>query len=230
MNSAARILIVDDEPQIRTFLRISLEAHGFAPREAASGTNALKAIAADKPDMMILDLGLPDRDGLTLIREIREHSRMPIIVLSVRSNEQDKVRAFDLGANDYVTKPFGINELMARIRACLRDLPPGKELTGFEGGDLKVDFLKHSVTVRGERIRLTPKEYKLLKILIAHAGRVVTHRQLIQQLWGQAYGDDTQYLRIYIRQLRQKIELDRARDHFIHTEPGIGYRFEAESR
>lgn len=224
----ASILIVDDEPQIRSFLKISLEAHGFKTLEAATAKAALSVAASEQLSLMILDLGLPDKDGMDVLRELRSWWKLPVIVLSVRSDEREKVRAFDLGANDYVTKPFGINELLARIRAALRDHTHTDKITLFKVGDLEVNLLKHQVHLRGERIRLTPKEYKLLCILVAHAGQVVTHQKLIQEVWGQAYGDDTQYLRIYIRQLRQKIEHDRVRDHYIHTEPGVGYRLEAE--
>lgn len=228
--TAPRILIVDDEPQIRSFLKISLEAHGFKPLEAANAKEALATAAEAQPALIILDLGLPDKDGMEVLKDLRSWSSLPVIVLSVRNNEREKVQAFDYGANDYVTKPFGIHELLARIRASLRNRSNDPEETLFKVGELEIDLLKHQVHLRGERIKLTPKEYKLLHVLVRHAGQVVTHQKLIQEVWGKAYGDDTQYLRIYIRQLRQKIELDRARDHYIHTEPGVGYRLEAEAR
>lgn len=225
----SKVLIVDDEPQIRKMLAIGLHVHDYIALEAASGTEALKAITTKKPDIVILDLGLPDMSGVELIRQVREWSKIPIIILSVRSEDADKIEAFDSGANDYVTKPFSIAELMARIRASLRDTLYQNDIEPiFVAGDLKVDLLKHEVTVRNKRIKLSPKEYNLLRILITNAGRVITHKQLIKEVWGEAYNDsDNQYLRIYIRQLRQKLEIDRTRDQYIHNEQGIGYRLEA---
>lgn len=227
---ATKVLIVDDEPQIRKMLTIGLEMYDYLSIEAVNGTEAIKATLSQKPDIIILDLGLPDMSGVEVIKRIREWSQIPIIILSVRSDESDKIKAFDSGANDYVTKPFGIGELMARIRASLRIslITDTNSSPVFEAGDLKVDLLKHEVTVRGKRIKLSPKEYKLLRVLIINAGRVITHKQLIKEVWGEAYNDsDNQYLRIYIRQLRQKLEMDRKRDQYIHNEQGIGYRLEA---
>jgi two-component system KDP operon response regulator KdpE len=222
-----RILLVDDEPEIRRLLRIGLKGHDYITLEAENGRQALRHAATDKPDLLVLDLGLPDMSGFDVIRALRGWSKAPIIVLSVRRDEAEKVEAFDAGANDYVTKPFGMAELIARIRAHLRSrILDQVDSPVFRVGELEVDLLAHKVTLRGERVGLTPKEYKLLRILIENAGKVVTHRQLIREIWGEAYGDDNQYVRIYIRQLRQKIEKDRMRDLYIHNEPGIGYRLE----
>lgn len=225
----SKVLIVDDEPQIRKMLTIGLHLHDYTTIEAASGTEAIKMTISQTPDIIILDLGLPDISGIEVIKKIREWSKTPIIVLSVRSDDSDKIAAFDCGANDYVTKPFSIGELMARIRASLRDNLHKSDIEPiFTAGDLKVDLLKHEVTVRDKRIKLSPKEYTLLRILITNAGRVITHKQLIKEVWGEAYNDsDNQYLRIYIRQLRQKLEIDRKHDQYIHNEQGIGYRLEA---
>lgn len=224
---ASKVLVVDDETEIRRFLSIGLKNHDYQMLEAANGKEALREIATHKPDLVVLDLGLPDMTGFEVLKSVREWSKVPVIILSVRKEEREKVAAFDLGANDYVTKPFGMAEFMARIRAQLRDrILLHQEDTVFTVGDLEVDLISHKVQLRGERIRLTPKEYQLLGILVRNAGKVVTHKQLIRDLWGSAYGDDNQYLRIYIRQLRQKIEKDRMRDQYIHNEPGIGYRLE----
>lgn len=223
----SRILVVDDEIEIRRFLKIGLTSHDYLMLEARSGMEALQAAAAHKPDLVVLDLGLPDINGFEVLSMLRQWSKVPVIILSVRSEEYEKVRAFDLGANDYVTKPFGMAELMARVRAQLRDrIMHDHDDTVFHVGDLEVDLASRRVTLRGERVRLTPKEYQLLGILIRNAGKVVTHGQLIRHVWGSAHGPDNQYLRTYIRQLRRKIEKDRMRDQYIHNEPGIGYRLE----
>ncbi len=225
---ATKVLVVDDEPQLRKMLAIGLTSYDYQPIEAVNGKEALKMAVVARPDIIILDLGLPDIAGTEVIRQIREWSKIPIIVLSVRADESDKIEAFDCGANDYVTKPFGVGELMARIRASLRDHIAAETASPvFSVGDLRVDVLKHEVTLRGKRIKLSPKEYTLLRVLITNAGRVITHKQLMKEVWGQAYSDsDNQYLRIYIRQLRQKLEIDRQRDQYIHNEQGIGYRLE----
>ncbi|RMB12130.1 response regulator [Eilatimonas milleporae] len=223
----ARILVIDDEVEIRRFLKIGLKSNDYIMLEAANGQDGLGAASMDKPDLIILDLGLPDMSGLEVLKSIREWSKVPVIVLSVRREEREKVEAFERGANDYVTKPFGMAELVARIRAQLRDrILEDLEETSFVIGDLEVDLIAHKVALRGERIHLTPKEYALLSILVKNEGRVIPHKQLIRDLWGEAYGDDNQYLRVYVRQLRRKIEKDRMRDQYIHTEPGIGYRLE----
>ena len=206
---------------------ITLTSHDYAAISAETGNEGIRLASSVKPDAILLDLGLPDIDGTEVIRTIREWSKVPLIVLSVRTQEEEKIKAFDLGANDYVTKPFGTNELLARIRVSLRDTILAQvENTEIIIGDLKIDLLKHQVQFRGERIKLSPKEFNLLKILAMNAGKLLTHNYLMQQVWGKAYGDDNQYLRIYIAQLRQKLEKDPARDQFIINEPGIGYRLE----
>jgi two-component system KDP operon response regulator KdpE len=223
-----RILVVDDEPQIQRFLKPSLTAGGFDVITAATGAEAIKAVAMQAPDAVLLDLGLPDLDGKAVIAEIRQWSAVPIIVLSARDREAEKIAALDLGADDYVNKPFGIGELMARIRAALRNRAKADgELTTFRAEGLVVDTLAHVVTRDGKAVRLTPKEFELLALLVRHAGRVLTHRQLLGGVWGPAHVEDTQYLRVFIGQLRQKIEQDSTQPRLILTEPGIGYRFAA---
>jgi two-component system KDP operon response regulator KdpE len=228
MSSQPTILIVDDEPPIRRFLRSSLAAQGYRVVEADSGAAALRQIAETRPDLIVLDLGLPDRDGIDLIREIRQSAETPIVVLSVRDDEKGKVQALDLGASDYVTKPFGTEELLARVRAALRHrlLEQGERPT-FRLKDLEVDLVRRIVTRRQERIHLTPKEYDLLRLLIAHAGKVLTHRQLLREIWGPAHVEDSDYLRSYVRMLRSKIEDDPTQPQLILTEPGVGYRLNA---
>ena len=223
-----KILVIEDDPQIRKFLTITLTSHDYAAIPSETGHEGIRLSTSVKPDAVLLDLGLPDLDGTDVIRAIREWSKMPIIVLSVRSQEEEKVKAFDLGANDYVTKPFGTAELLARIRAALRDaIVAQAEETNITIGDLHIDLMKRIVTLRGERIKLSPKEFSLLKVLAMNVGKLLTHTYLMQQVWGEAYSADNQYLRIYIAQLRQKLEKDPARDQFIINEPGIGYRLEA---
>jgi len=220
-----RVLVVDDEPQIRRLLRVSLAAQGYHLIEAGSGEQALARTAAEHPDLVILDLGLPDMDGQEVVRRLREWTQVPIIVLSVRDRENDKVRAFDEGADDYVTKPFGMSELMARIRAALRHrIQAETKDPVFRAGDLVVDLGRRVVTVAGREVKLTPKQYDLLRTLVAHAGKVLTHQQLLRQVWGPGYSEEAQYLRVYIGQLRQKIEPDPARPRYVLTEPGVGYR------
>jgi two-component system KDP operon response regulator KdpE len=220
-----RVLVVDDEPQIRRLLRVSLAAQGYRIVEAGSGDQALTRVAAEQPDLVILDLGLPDMDGQEVVRRLREWTKVPIIVLSVRDRENDKVRAFDQGADDYVTKPFGMSELMARIRAALRHrLQAETRDPVFRAGILVVDLARRVVTVAGREVKLTPKQYDLLRVLVAHAGKVLTHQQLLRQVWGPGYSEKSQYLRVYIGQLRQKNEPDPARPSYILTEPGVGYR------
>jgi two-component system, OmpR family, KDP operon response regulator KdpE len=220
-----RVLIVDDEPQIRRFLRAALAAHRYQVIEAANGADALIRIATEHPHVVILDLGLPDIDGVEIIRRTREWSAMPIIVLSVRGGEADKIRALDLGADDYVTKPFNMGELLARIRTALRhQLQAEVQQPLFRSGDLMVDLAKRIVTMRGEEIKLTPKEYELLRLLVTHAGRVLTHGYLLREVWGPTYMRETHYLRVYIGTLRGKIEPSPAQPVHILTEPGVGYR------
>ncbi len=222
-----KILIVEDDPQIRKFLTITLTTNDYAVVPAETGREGIRLATSVKPDMIVLDLGLPDLDGKEVIASVREWSKIPILVLSVRDQEQEKIKAFDLGANDYVTKPFGTGELLARVRASLRDAVVAQaEDTSVMIGPLQIDFMKRVVTVRGERVKLSPKEFALLKILALNKGKLLTHKYLMQQVWGDAYGEDNQYLRIYIAQLRQKLEKDPARDQFIVNEPGIGYRIE----
>lgn len=218
------ILVVDDEPPIRRLLRTSLSAHGFHVIEAETGEAALIAVARQKPDVVLLDLGLPDLDGLDVIACLRaEGSKVPIIVLSSRGDEQGKVAALEMGADDYVTKPFGMGELVARIRTALRHRvqSEGGEAV-FRFGDLFVDLTRRIVSIGGEEVKFSPKEYDILRLLVLHAGKVLTHRMIMQDVWGA--GGDVQYLRIYIRQIRQKLEPDPARPIYILTETGVGYR------
>lgn len=222
-----RVLVVDDEPAIRRFLRTSLDAQGFNITEAPDARTALAMMGRNTVDVLVLDLGLPDMDGLDVIRTLREKgSSVPIIVLSSRSDEVAKVRALDLGADDYVTKPFGVDELLARIRAALRHrLQQQGERPIFRVGDLSVDLVRRVVTIREQEVKLTPREYDLLRVLIAHAGKVLTHRFLLREVWGTE--TDVAYLRIYVRTLRQKLEADPVRPQLILTEQGVGYRLRA---
>ncbi|MGF1621700.1 MAG: response regulator [Rhodomicrobiaceae bacterium] len=224
-----RILVVDDEPQIRKFLRISLTAEGYEVIEAPRGEDGILKCVREKPSLVILDLGLPDLDGQKVIARIREGSEVPIIVLSVRSKDQEKVFALDRGANDYVTKPFSIEELLARIRVALRTKPEQEEASEFVVGELIVDVPRRKVSVSGQEIKLTRKEFDLLRMLAQNAGRIVTHRHILREVWGPAHEDDVHYLRIYIGHLRQKLNDDPANPKFIESEPGVGYRliFEA---
>jgi two-component system, OmpR family, KDP operon response regulator KdpE len=220
-----RILVVDDEPQIRRFLRTSLSAHGYQVLDASCGQEALVSVATERPDVVLLDLGLPDLDGLDVLRGIREWSQVPLVVLSVRGQEGDKIAALDGGADDYVTKPFGMGELLARIRAALRHrLQSEVDAPVFRSGGLTVDLARRVVTVDGGEVKLTRKEYELLHVLVIHAGKVLTHRHLLREVWGPAAVEATQYLRVYIGQLRQKLEADPAQPRYLLTEPGVGYR------
>lgn len=220
-----RILVVDDEPQIQRFLRPSLVAAGYDVELAASGAQALRAHAAQPADAIVLDLGLPDMDGKTVIVRLREASAAPVIVLSARDQESEKIAALDLGADDYVAKPFGIGELLARIRTALRPLRPTTEPAGrIVVGPLDIDTAAHRVKRDGELVALTPKEFEILLLLARNAGRVVTHRQILSSVWGPAHLEDTQYLRVFIGQLRAKIETDAASPALILTEPGVGYQ------
>ncbi|MFI4998147.1 MAG: response regulator transcription factor, partial [Hyphomicrobiales bacterium] len=203
MTASTVILVVDDEPQIQRFLKPSLEAAGYRPVMVTSGREALRLIATRAPDVVVLDLGLPDMDGKDVIKAVREWSQVPIIVLSARDREGEKISALDLGADDYVSKPFGIGELMARIRTLLRHRSREEgETTVFESGGLSIDTLAHTVTRDGKSLRLTPKEYDVLQLLVRNAGRVMTHRQILQAVWGPANVDDTQYLRVFVGRLR----------------------------
>lgn len=226
----ARILVVDDEPQILRFLRPSLTAAGYDVVSSASGKDALKAVATLAPDIILLDLGLTDMDGKDVIRELRSWSQTPVIVLSARDRESEKIAALDLGADDYVNKPFGIGELTARLRAALRHARKSPaEPAQIEAGSLLIDIPAHRVTRNGEAIRLTPKEFDLLTLLARNAGRVLTHRQILTAIWGPAHTADLQYLRVFIGQLRQKLEITPEAPSRIVTEAGVGYRFTAES-
>jgi two-component system KDP operon response regulator KdpE len=226
----AKILIVDDEPQIRRFLRISLTAYGYEVIEAGRGEEAITRTAIDKVDLVILDLGLPDIDGQSVIEQIREWSTIPIIVLSVRSGDTEKVRALDGGAEDYLTKPFSIAELMARVRAALRKRGDGVARDPvFSHGALTVDLGKRRVTVDAAEVRLSRKEYGILRLLAANPGRVLTHQQLLREVWGAAHLEDTHYLRIHVAHLRQKLGDNPSQPRYILTEPGIGYRLAEEN-
>ncbi|UUW72916.1 response regulator [Pseudomonas oryzihabitans] len=222
----AHVLVIDDEPQIRKFLRISLAARGYQVSEAATGTEGLAQAALGQPDLVILDLGLPDRDGQDVLVELREWSAVPVLVLSVRADEREKVRALDAGANDYVTKPFGIQEFLARSRALLRQSPTTAtpQIAALDVGDLRVDFAYRRVTLAASEIALTRKEYAVLAALAHYPGRVVTQRQLLIDIWGPTHAQDSHYLRIVIGHLRQKLADDPVAPRYIVTEPGVGYR------
>ena len=219
--SAAKILIVDDEPQIRRVLRTTLTSQGYTVAEARTGEEALEQVRTDRPDLILLDVNMPGMSGLDACREIRASSDIPIIMLTVRGSERDKVQALDAGADDYVTKPFGSEELMARIRAGAAALLAGRSRwPPFVSNDLRIDFEKRSVTVKGQPVRLTPKEFELLRHLVANQGKAQGHRRLLQAVWGPDYGEETEYLRVFINQLRKKIEPDPKHPRYIHTEPG----------
>jgi two-component system KDP operon response regulator KdpE len=220
------VLLIEDEPQMRRFLRTALGTNSYRLVEAETARDGLAQAAARNPDVILLDLGLPDRDGLEVARELREWSATPIIVLSARGREEDKVKALDLGADDYLTKPFGVDELLARIRVALRHaaLPGGAPEPVFEAGELRVDLAARRVWRSDQEIHLTPTEYKLLTTLVRHAGKVLTHRQLLKEVWGANYINQSHYVRVYLAQLRQKIEADPSRPRLLVTEPGVGYR------
>ncbi|TDA70600.1 MAG: response regulator [Clostridia bacterium] len=220
----ARVLIIDDETPIRRLLKVALEAHGYEVAGAASGRQGLQQAALLHPDLVILDLGLPDLDGLEVVKRLREWSRVPIIILSIREQEDDKIKALDAGADDYVTKPFSMGELLARMRAALRHAAQNSDEPVLTFGGLTIDLARRLVTVEGREVKLTPTEYELLKNLALNAGRVMTHRQLLRTIWGPEYQEETHYLRVYIGQLRRKIETDPTRPRYIITEPGVGYR------
>ena len=230
MSQEATILLIEDEPEIRRFLRTTLPAYGFRLHEAATGHDGLAQAKAWNPDLILLDLGLPDLDGGEVIRQVREWTATPIIVLSARDQEQAKVAALDLGADDYITKPFGVNELLARIRTALRHASRTSENAEsvFTLGDLKVDLARRQVFVSGAEIHLTPIEYKLLTTLIRHAGKVLTHRHLLKEVWGPLHVEEGHYLRVYMRQLRNKLEKNPAHPRYLVTELGVGYRLRTE--
>jgi two-component system KDP operon response regulator KdpE len=225
------ILLIEDEPQMQRFLRIVLQGQGYDFIEAQTGQEGLMQAATRSPDIILLDLGLPDIDGLEVTRRLREWSDIPIIVLSAREQEQDKIKALDAGADDYLTKPFGAGELLARIRVAIRHKVMRQSTTGepvFILDNLRVDMSRRQAFLNGQEVHLTPIEYKLLTILIQNAGKVVTHSQLLKEVWGPSYTKETQYLRVYMTQLRHKLELDPARPRFLINEPGIGYRLKID--
>jgi two-component system, OmpR family, KDP operon response regulator KdpE len=224
--NGANILVVDDEPQIRRVMRSTLSTHGYVITEAKSGEEALESLGANRPDLVLLDMNMPGIGGIEACRAIRSASDIPIIMLTVRNAERDKVAALDAGADDYVVKPFGFEELLARIRAALRRYSPGDALPCFVAKDLTIDFQKREVTAGGKAVHLTPKEYDVLKHLVANQGKPLTHRRLLQAVWGPDYGEQTESLRVVINQLRKKLESDPSRPKYILTEPWIGYRFQ----
>jgi two-component system KDP operon response regulator KdpE len=229
MTEAPTILVVEDEAQMRTFVSIALEAHGYRMLEAASAAEGIKLARDLRPDLVLLDLGLPDADGSEVIRRVREWSRTPILIISARGQEESKVKALDEGADDYLTKPFGAAELMARIRVALRNAAHIKGTSAGPGvvqlgSDIRVDLASRVVVVRGEEVHLTPIEFKLLETLIRHAGTVLTHRHLLTEVWGPEHGQQAHYLRVYMTALRHKLEKQPARPKYLLTEPGIGYR------
>lgn len=222
-----QILVIDDEPQIHRFLSPALDAAGYEPRRADSGQEGLRGIALWSPDAVVLDLGLPDMDGKDVLARAREFYAGPIIILSARDREAEKIAALDLGANDYVEKPFGVGELLARLRANLRQAAPQAAMSGpLRVGDVVIDLEHRLITRAGEAVRVTPKEYDVLAYLARNAGKVVGHRDLLTAVWGKAHAEDTQYLRVVIGQLRQKLEVDPAQPQLILTEPSVGYRLQ----
>lgn len=225
------VLVIEDEPEIRRFLRTSLPRQGYRLYEAATGQEGLAQAAARNPDIILLDIGLPDLDGLEIIKQVRQWTATPIIVLTARDQERVKIQALDLGADDYVTKPFGVGELLARIRVALRHMfrpaeEPGE--TVFTLGELRVDLLRRHVLVSGKEVHLTPIEYKLLTTLVQHAGKVLTHRQLLKEVWGPLHVEEAHYLRVYMRQLRNKLEANPAHPQYLLTELGVGYRLRTD--
>jgi two-component system KDP operon response regulator KdpE len=226
--SGETILVVDDEPQIRRVMRSTLSTHGYLITEAKTGEEGVDSARRERPDLVLLDMNMPGMGGLEACKEIRRSSDAPIIMLTVRNAERDKVMALDAGADDYVVKPFGIEELLARIRSALRRYAPGDAVAPFVSKDVNIDFESRQVTVRGREVHLTPKEYDVLKHLVANQGKPLTHRRLLQSVWGPDYGEETENLRVVINQLRKKIETDPARPKYILTEPWIGYRFQPQ--
>lgn len=217
-------LVIDDEIQIRRLLRVTLEADGYRVIEAATGQHGITEAAQRRPDVVLLDLGLPDLDGITVLKRLREWSRVPVVILSVREREEDKIAALDNGADDYVTKPFSTGELLARLRVAQRHAKSNDDATVFQSGDLMVDLAARVVKVKGKEVRLTATEYSLLRLFIQHAGKVLTHRHILRAVWGPNSTEQTHYLRVYIAHLREKLESDPAHAARIITEPGVGYR------
>jgi two-component system, OmpR family, KDP operon response regulator KdpE len=223
--SAGKILVVDDDPQIRRVMRATLVGHNYEVIEARTGEDALEKAPHEQPNLVLLDMNMPGMGGLETCRALRAAGDIPVIILSVRNSEKDKVAALDAGADDYVTKPFGVEELLARIRAALRRSAPEGGPQGFSCGGLEIDFEARRVNALGKEVRLTPKEFDLLRYLVVHAGKPVTHRELLQAVWGPDYGDEPEYLRVFVNQLRKKIEKNPAKPEYILTEPWVGYRF-----
>ena len=219
-----RVLVIDDEPQIRKLLKVSLGAHGYDVYEAVTGLDAVIQAANIKPDIVILDLGLPDIDGKEVVRRLREWSDLPILVLTARDQEKEKIDALDAGADDYITKPFGIGELLARMRVSVRRAAHTGDDPVIQCGDLTVDLAQRRVMIDAQEIKLTPTEYDIMKVLAQNAGKVLTHRQLLKAVWGDTYAEDTQYIRVYVGQLRRKIEPNPTQPKYIITESGVGYR------
>lgn len=222
-----RVLVVEDEPQLRRFIRAALDAHGYHVVEAERASQVVALITSHNPAIVLLDLGLPDGDGIELTRALREWTRVPIVVLSARGREEDKVTALDAGADDYLTKPFGMNELLARIRVALRHRATGDEATderSFTFKDLVIDAVRREVRLAGAELHLTPTEYKLLLLLAKNAGKVLTHQQILRDVWGPAYATRSHYVRVHMAELRKKVERDPARPTLLVTEPGVGYR------
>jgi len=225
------VLVVEDEPQMRKFVRLALTSNAYRVIEAETAAEGIRQAMAYTPDLVVLDLGLPDMDGLEVTARLREWSSVPILVISARGQEDSKVKALDGGADDYLTKPFGVGELMARLRVALRHASRAGEAptsVATIGDDVRVDLARRTVTVRGDEVHLTPNEYKLLALLVKHAGMVLTHRQLLEQVWGPGHAHQMQYLRVYMGQLRQKLERNPARPRYLSTEPGVGYRLKIE--
>lgn len=224
MEKGARILIVDDEPQIRRLLKVSLTAHGYEVDESQTGQEGINRAAIFKPDLILLDLGLPDLDGKAVVEAIREWSKVPIIILTARDQEQEKIQALDVGADDYVTKPFSMGELLARLRVALRHSVQGENDPIITCGDLVIDLVGRHVMRGSTEIKLTPTEYEILKVLALNIGKVLTHKYLLKTVWGTSYNEDTHYIRVYIGQLRRKVEENPAQPKYIITESGVGYR------
>lgn len=217
-------LVIDDEIQMRRLLRVCLEANGYRVLEAPTGKDGIAQAAQHPPDVVILDLGLPDMEGVDVLKRLREWSRVPVVVLSVRDREEDKIAALDNGADDYVTKPFSSGELLARLRVAQRHVAPASEATVFRSGQLEVDLAARAVKLKGKEVRLTATEYSLLRLFVHHAGKVLTHRQILREVWGPNYVEQTHYLRVYLAHLREKLETNPAQPELLITEPGVGYR------
>jgi two-component system, OmpR family, KDP operon response regulator KdpE len=223
-NFRPAVLVVDDEVQIRRLLRVCLESNGYRVIEAGTGQEAITEAAQRRPDVVVLDLGLPDMEGVTVLKRLREWSQVPVVVLSVRDREEDKIAALDNGADDYVTKPFGTGELLARLRVAQRHAAPGPEESVFRAGKLEVDLTARTVRLGGKEVKLTATEYSLLRLLVRNAGKVLTHGQILREVWGPNYVEQTHYLRVYIAHLREKLESEPSKPRLISTEPGVGYR------